>query len=192
MAGTVRPRSRTVATIRISVPGKASGSTVIRGTPIGVRYSIETTAVASYSLISSTREFHEPGLRFCDCSRSDTARTWRFHVGPGNRTCCSARRARLALSRPWMNVVPDFIRPMWNTTRCAMPTVCQLSSGCPEGCRPMLGSVPGTEPAEPHGLVARGVVGRWDDDLGADHGVVGDVPGLAGPVGDEPEEVEAA
>ena len=119
IAGTVRPRSRTVTTTRRLVPGKSLTSWAMRGARMGARDSIDTMAVPGWALISSRRLAQAPSCACLLPFRSATARACVPQVGPGKRMPCWASVSRFTLHRCWMNVVPDFIKPMCSTSRSA-------------------------------------------------------------------------
>ena len=129
IAGSERARSRAVSTTCRSVPAKASLIISIFGSLRGARNSMETIAVPGHSLTTSTRCCQGPSgvigswLGPPRSISSRTARTCWRQRSQANRMPCSASRSRLAVVRStfWMKLVPDFIAPMWSTSRFATP-----------------------------------------------------------------------
>ena len=86
------------------------------------RNSIDSSTVPDVRLISATISSHEPFLARRAPTKSLAAATWSAQ-GWGKVMPCCSRIPRLAESRRWMKVVPDFIIPM-----CSVTTVEKLSS----------------------------------------------------------------
>ena len=127
IAGSERARSRAVSTTWRSEPLKASLMISILGRCRGARNSIDTTAVPDHAWMSLDQLAPGPSGSKGGWSgppwsiRSWTAETCCFHRSQANLTPCSCRTSRFLLRTFWMKLVPDFIAPMWSTTRSATP-----------------------------------------------------------------------